>query len=111
LTGEERLREFVHTAVASDLDALESELQVLRRQVAVLERMAGLPSAPLGQSERRVKVLELHRAGASANNIAQTLNCARRTVQLDLEAMGLRSTAVVVGLDGRFRAARPNDRP
>lgn len=46
------------------------------------------PPAP-GRDERRAKVAELHAAGLGRSRIAEELGCYRRTVLLDLRAMGL----------------------
>lgn len=104
------LEDLLRSAVGRDLDELAGELTMLRRQVVVLERLAGLSTAPAGQQERRERAAELRQAGLSTRAIASALASHRNTIVSDLRLLGVQPpSGEVVGLDGRV--TRPRARP
>lgn len=62
------------------------ELQAMRRGFAAIGNRAAL--AYLDRAERRRRVVELARTGASASEIVEAVGCSLRTVRRELSAIG-----------------------
>jgi DNA-binding NarL/FixJ family response regulator len=102
------LAAFVREAVARDLDDLHGEIARLKREILLLERLAGLPAAPLAVRDRRERVAELRSAGHSERSIAAALRVSRAVIQHDLAVEKVPSPPLIRGIDGRAtRGPRP----
>jgi DNA-binding NarL/FixJ family response regulator len=95
------LRSLVRAEVSKDLDKLAGELARVRQELLTLERMVGLPGAPLAVRERRARVAELRASGYSQRAIAAALHVSRDVVTKDLKVEGVPTPQTVTGLDGR----------
>jgi DNA-binding CsgD family transcriptional regulator len=100
------IRAEVRTALCPDFERIESELRDLHHRLVTLEHLAGVPAGPLGATDRRRKVVELHSQGHSARAIARLVSCSRETVLRDLKAATVEPPTLVAGLDGRMRPHR-----
>lgn len=93
------LEQLVRPIVSRELDSLSVELVMLRRELVALRAVSGLLDR--GEIERRQRVAELRRTGASVRAIAAATGSDRATVTADLKALDVPRPARVRGLDGR----------